>query len=105
MNGSFEREAPTTVPSTIAGHTPEADVELGVRAILRDRIGFEPAALRASARLADLGMDMLDSIEFVIAARQRWRIQIPEVEVTSAATIADLIDIVRRHRAEGARGR
>jgi acyl carrier protein len=68
-----------------------------LRKLLVDHLGCKPEAVQPEARLADdLGCDSLDVLELVMAAEERWLIEISDDEVPKAegATVADVLALV-----------
>ncbi len=67
------------------------DVELRIRSILAQQLGLEPAEIRPEANiLDDLGADSLDVVEMVMSLERAFDIEMPDEEVETMRTIADL---------------
>ena len=66
-------------------------IELQIRSILAEQLGLEPAEIRPEANiLDDLGADSLDVVEMVMSLEQAFDIEMPDEDVESMRTIADL---------------
>ncbi len=66
-------------------------IETEVRAILAEQLGVELAELRPEASiLDDLGADSLDVVEMVMTLEEAFEIEVPDAEVETLRTIADV---------------
>jgi len=66
-------------------------IEVQVRSILAQQLGLELWEIRPEASiLDDLGADSLDVVEMVMSLEQAFDIEMPDEEVESMRTIADL---------------
>lgn len=66
-------------------------IEIQIRSILAAQLGLEPAEIRPEANiLDDLGADSLDVVEMVMSLEQAFDIEMPDEDVESMRTIADL---------------
>lgn len=73
----------------------EEEIREGLHEILRDHIGLDilPEALIDEADLqADLKLDSIDHVEFVMAIEDRWEVVIPQVDVESWRTFGDVVE-------------
>src|SRR5262245_59375014 len=65
-----------------------------VRAAIADRLGVEPALLAPAGSLSDdLAADSLDLLEVVIEVETTLVIAIPERDLESVRTVADLVRV------------
>jgi acyl carrier protein len=63
-----------------------------VNTIIGDHLGVERASLVPEANLLDdLGADSLDVVELVMALEEEFGIEVPDEDVESIRTIADII--------------
>jgi acyl carrier protein len=66
-------------------------IETEVRAILAEQLGVEISELRPEASiLDDLGADSLDVVEMVMTLEETFEIEVPDSEVETLRTIADV---------------
>jgi len=66
-------------------------IESEVRAILAEQLGVELSELRPEANiLDDLGADSLDVVEMVMCLEEAFEIELPDDEVETMRTIADV---------------
>lgn len=66
-------------------------IETEVRAILAEQLGVELSELRPEASiLDDLGADSLDVVEMVMTLEEAFEIEVPDAEVETLRTIADV---------------
>jgi acyl carrier protein len=57
-------------------------------------LGVEPMALKADARLVDIGIDSFALIELVFVAEEEFRINIP-FEGLAVTTVDDVLDVIQ----------
>ncbi len=78
-------------PGALGGDAMGDGIELRIRSILAAQLGLEPSEIRPEANiLDDLGADSLDVVEMVMSLEQAFDIEMPDEEVESMRTIADL---------------
>jgi len=65
-----------------------------LRNLVSDRLGVEPMALKADARLVDIGIDSFALIELVFVAEEEFRINIP-FEGLAVTTVDDVLDVIQ----------
>ena len=66
-------------------------IETEVREILAEQLGVELAELRPEASiLDDLGADSLDVVEMVMTLEEAFEIEVPDSDVETLRTIADV---------------
>jgi len=66
-------------------------VEVRVRSILAEQLGLDVAEIRPeSSILDDLGADSLDVVEMVMSLEEAFDIEVPDEDIESMRTIADV---------------
>jgi acyl carrier protein len=66
-------------------------IESEVRAILAEQLGVDLSELRPEANiLDDLGADSLDVVEMVMCLEEAFAIEVPDDQVETLRTIADV---------------
>jgi len=66
-------------------------IEAEIRAILAEQLGVELSELRPEVNiLDDLGADSLDVVEMVMTLEEAFDIEVPDAEVETLRTIADV---------------
>jgi acyl carrier protein len=66
-------------------------IEVQVRSILAEQLGFDLSELRPEAHiLDDLGADSLDVVEMVMSLEEAFDIEVPDQDVEAMRTIADV---------------
>lgn len=66
-------------------------IETEVRAIVAEQLGVELSELHPEASLLDdLGADSLDVVEMVMTLEEAFEIEVPDAEVETLRTIADV---------------
>jgi len=73
-----------------------------LRHLVSDRLGVEPTALQADARLADIGIDSFALIELVFVAEDEFKVNIP-FEGLVVATVNDVLDVIHQRLVVAAR--
>lgn len=68
-----------------------------VMRFIEDRFGIPREKISPTDRLADLGMDSLEHVEFVMGLEDELKVEVPE-ELGPVDTVADMIELVRRLR-------
>lgn len=72
------------------------EIEKKVFACLRKIQGLEEREIKTNHNLvADLGMDSLDHVEFIMAVEDTFRVSIPDDDAQSVETVADAISLVK----------
>jgi acyl carrier protein len=75
----------------MGGGTMGDRIESEVRAILAEQLGVDLSELRPEASiLDDLGADSLDVVEMVMTLEEAFQIEVPDEEVETMRTIADV---------------
>ena len=75
-----------------------ATIEDRVRQIVANQLTLKPEDVKpASAFVADLGADSLDTVELVMGFEEEFDIQIPDEEAEKIATVQDAIDYIKAH--------
>jgi acyl carrier protein len=69
-------------------------LEAQVTEILRERLGLGANGIDLGTRLADLGMDSIDVLEFALAAERRFQISLSEAQMAQATTVADVVALL-----------
>lgn len=74
-----------------------ADIETKVLTCLRQIHDLEEREIKREHHLvADLGMDSLDHIEFIMLLEEAFDVDIPDDAATSVQTVADAINFVAK---------
>lgn len=61
--------------------------------ILADQLGIEKQKIKADSKIAeDLGADSLDTVEINQVLEERFKLTIPDAELTKIKTVQDVID-------------
>jgi acyl carrier protein len=79
--------------------SPEAAVEAAVRSVLVRTLGVDPGRVRLDARLEDLDIDSLKTIEMNVALEEELGFTSPEVarpDELGIVTVGDLVGHVAR---------
>jgi acyl carrier protein len=80
------------------------DLETRVKQILTNRLGIPAEEINTDAKLIDeLGMDSLDAVELAIAAEREFDVEISDEQVAKLETVADIMALVQRLKAEQGR--
>ena len=75
------------------------DIPARVRSILAEVCAIDPARVQDQARLASFGVDSVRAVDVLVAIEHRLGVALPDQEVASLCTVADLVAAVTRHRA------
>ena len=70
------------------------DVIGRIGTLLTTRFGVSPADFRAEAKLADLDLDSLGLVEFVLVAEKEFGVKVGEEEISSEDTVAELAKLI-----------
>ncbi len=70
------------------------EVEATVNQIFEKLFEVEPEKLSAAARLEDLGLDSLDSVDIVVALEKAFRFRISEEQARKIRTLGDIYENV-----------
>ena len=82
----------------------EKTIEERVCEMVADELGFDIADVTPNASIdLDLGGDLLDTTEVVIAAEEKFDIEISDEDAENVQTVGDLIKIVETKIAANAR--
>ena len=74
-----------------------AQVEAGVKNVLENNLGVDPAEIRDDSSLAeDLGADSLDAVEIAMELEAVFRIEIPDEQAEQIKTFKQAVDTVCR---------
>ena len=81
----------------------EEDLRRDLKAFLAGRLKVPESKLEDGTYFtSDLGLDSVRSLELICDVEERYRCRIPDAEVKSMATVADMLVYLERH---GARNR
>ena len=76
------------------------EIEIRVRQIVAEQLGVALAEITPGANiLDDLGADSLDVVELVMALEDAFQIAVPDEEMESIRTVADVERFVLAHAA------
>lgn len=71
------------------------EVLAGMAEVARELLGVEPGAVTETASFeADLGVDSLGLVEFVMAIEDRFGIKVPESKLEGITTVGQAVDLV-----------
>ncbi|GLT89967.1 hypothetical protein SLE2022_079220 [Rubroshorea leprosula] len=90
----YSQTAPAYSPNSLEKH----EVTTRVLDLLRSIPFIDPSKVSATADFKkDLQLDMLDSVEVIMAAEEEFALDIPDNDAQKIATTAHLIDYVTGH--------
>ncbi len=70
-----------------------------VKQIIADQMGVSADDISAETRLKeDLQADSLDTVELVMAAEEKFGVEIEEDAVLSMVTVGDVVDYIEKHQ-------
>jgi acyl carrier protein len=70
------------------------EIEEALAAIVRQEKNVPEELLKPETKLADAGIDSLDSLTILFAIEEKFRISIPDTEARAIQTFGDIIDII-----------
>ncbi len=93
---------PTRNPLTYTPFMQEAtaDLEVQVISLVAKSKSLDPAAITPQTTFDDLNIDSLDKINLSFEVEELFGIQIPDASLNSLRNVGDVIEGVRRLRAE-----
>ena len=75
-----------------------SDIEARVKKIVAEQLGVNEAEVKtASSFVDDLGADLLDNVELVMALEDEFGTEIPDEEAEKITTVQQAIDFVKAH--------
>lgn len=66
-----------------------------IRKIITDHLGVDQAPDEGGI-ISDLGADSLDLVEMVMSIEEEFGIEVPDEDMETVVTVADVIKVVRR---------
>ena len=70
-----------------------------LRALIAEISELDPAEITLDANLGeDLGMDSMMALEILAEIEKKYRLKIPEENLTKMATLQQITDIVKQYR-------
>ena len=80
-------------------------LEARVVEALAGLLKVDPARLVPAAMLVDdLGVDSLEFLTFVVGLERAFDVEVPDKEAAGMATVADVIEVIRRNSPGGSEG-
>ena len=77
----------------------EDSILAGVAAILANGAKLDRSAISAGSRLRDdLGIDLLTTVDLVVAAEDEFGVRIPDEDAEGFETIGDIVNFIGRAR-------
>lgn len=73
----------------------QAEVLAGIKEIVVEVAGIDPTTIEMEKRFnEDLEVDSLSMVEVIVAAEEKFRVKIPDDEVTKMVTVADAVNFI-----------
>lgn len=69
-----------------------------VKHIITDALGINEDDIADTSSFEDLGVDSLDSIEFIMSFEEEFGITIPDEEAEKILTVKQAIDYIEAHK-------
>ncbi len=80
----------------------DRDVLSGIAEIARTNLDWHGEVARDMPLLETFDLDSLRQLTLVVAIEDRFRIRLDDQDERSVATVGDLVDLIRRKRADSA---
>lgn len=83
-------------------HGNQEEIRLGLAEILNEIAGIDAEKIQPCTSLAaDLKIDSLSMVEVVVAAEERFGVDIPDDDFDQLATVGDVVDYISRAGVRG----
>mgnify|MGYP003368212882 CR=1 FL=1 len=69
-----------------------------IKEILKDTMDIDESKITLDAKLKDLELDSLDSVELIMSAEEEFGIEIPDEDVMNFKTVNDIVNYIEEHK-------